>query len=81
MRRLGIAALVLLTGLLAALTLGAFASLNPGAPLWLRSLGSAEGLLSAGLGLGRVPGFVRALGLALLTSGLAGAVAALWRRG
>nr|WP_221269533.1 hypothetical protein [Deinococcus budaensis] len=78
---MGLALLTLLTLLLAALTLGTFASLNPGAPLWLRSLGSAEGLLSAGLGLGGVPGFARGLGLALLTSGLAGALAALWKRG
>lgn len=81
MRWAGIVLAALLTLVLAALTLGSFASLNPGAPLWLRSLGSVEGLLSAGLGLGGVPGFARALGLALLTSGLAGLVAALWRRG
>jgi len=73
--------LTLLALTLAVLTLGSFASLNPGAPLWLRSLGSAEGLLSAGLGLGGVPVFGRALGLALLTSGLAALITALWQRG
>ena len=37
--------LLLLAALLGALALGAFASLNPGAPTWMRTLGAAEGLL------------------------------------
>lgn len=77
LRWTGLTLLSVLALALAALTLGAFASLNPNAPLWLRSLGSAETLLSAGLGLESVPGFGRAVGWALLTSGLAGLAAAL----
>lgn len=72
---LAVAGLTLLTLLGAALTLGAFANLSPGAPLWLRTLGSGEALLSGSLGLGDVPGFSRAVGLSVLTSVLAGLIA------
>ncbi|MFB9992443.1 hypothetical protein ACFFLM_10745 [Deinococcus oregonensis] len=65
--------LLLLFGLgLAALTLGAFAALSAGAPLWLRSVGSLESAMSAGLGWADVPGFTRALVLAVLTSAVVG---------
>ena len=37
--------LLLLALVLGALALGAFASLNPGAPTWMRTLSAAEGLL------------------------------------
>lgn len=37
--------LLLLAAALGALALGAFASLNPGAPTWMRTLSAAEGLL------------------------------------
>lgn len=60
---------------LAVLTLGAFASLGSGAPLWLRSVGSLEHVMSAQLGLGDLTNFARALGLAVLTSALAGLAA------
>lgn len=64
--------LLLLFGVgLAALTLGAFAGLSAGAPLWLRSVGSVESAMSAGLGWADVPGFTRALALALVTSAVA----------
>ncbi|THF69157.1 hypothetical protein E7T06_13410 [Deinococcus sp. Arct2-2] len=56
---------------LAALTLGAFAALSAGAPLWLRSVGSLENAMSAGLGWADVPGFTRALVLAVLCSAVA----------
>ena len=62
--------LVLLAGAFAALTLGTFASLMSDSPLWLRSLGSVEAALSGALGTAGVPGFTRALGLAVLSSGL-----------
>ncbi len=35
----------LLAAALGALALGAFASLNPAAPIWMRTLSAAEGLL------------------------------------
>ncbi|UQN05921.1 hypothetical protein [Deinococcus sp. QL22] len=64
--------LLVLFGLgLAALTLGAFAALSAGAPLWLRSVGSLESAMSAGLGWADIPGFTRALVLAVLTSAVA----------
>lgn len=66
---------------LAALTLGVFATLNPGAPLWLRSLGSVEGVLSAQVGLEGIGTYSRAVGLTLLTSLLAGLAAYLKPRG
>ncbi len=69
------AVLVALTLGLALLTLGAFASLGSAAPLWLRSVGSLEHALSAQLGLSSLTNFARALGLAVLTSALAGAAA------
>lgn len=72
---LAVAGLILLTLAGAALTLGAFANLSPGAPLWLRTLGSVEALLSGSLGLGDVPGFSRAVGLTVLTSVLAALIA------
>jgi hypothetical protein len=56
---------------LAGLTLGAFAALSAGAPLWLRSVGTLESAMSAGLGWADVPGFTRALALAVLTSAVA----------
>ncbi|MDB5045188.1 MAG: hypothetical protein JWQ08_1238 [Deinococcus sp.] len=56
---------------LAALTLGAFAALSAGAPLWLRSVGSLESAMSSGLGWAEVPQFTRALTLAVLTSAVA----------
>ncbi|MEF2280011.1 hypothetical protein V3W47_17090 [Deinococcus sp. YIM 134068] len=67
--------LVLMVAALAALTLGVFASLNPNAPLWLRSVGSLETVLSGQVGLGGVATFTRALGLMALTSLLAGLAA------
>lgn len=72
---LAVLGLTLLTLGGAALTLGAFANLSPGAPLWLRTLGSVEGLLSGALGLGDLPGFWRAVGLSVITSVLAGLIA------
>lgn len=60
---------------LALLTLGAFASLGASAPLWLRSLGSLEHATSAQLGLSSLTNFARAVGLAVLTSALAGLAA------
>ncbi|WP_027461367.1 hypothetical protein [Deinococcus murrayi] len=68
---LAVLGLTLLTLGGVALTLGAYATLNPAAPLWLRTLGGAEKLLSGALGLGDVPGFWRAVGLSVFTSGLA----------
>lgn len=69
------AVLIALTLGLGALTLGAFASLGAGAPLWLRSVGSLEHALSAQLGLGGLTNFARSLALAVLTSALAGLTA------
>lgn len=65
---LGFALLGLLTLALAVLTLGSFANLNPDAPLWLRSVGTLETLLTGQAGLGGTVGFARALSLTLLTS-------------
>lgn len=65
------ALLTLLTLALAALTLGSFANLNPGAPLWLRAVGGAESLLSTRLGTGQLSAFERAVALTLLTSAVA----------
>lgn len=75
LRWVGVVLLTLVTLALATLTLGSFASLNPNAPLWLRSVGSVELLLSTGMGAGGVPGFTRAVALTFLTSVLAGLVA------
>lgn len=75
LRWVGVVLLTLVTLGLAALTLGSYASLNPNSPLWLRSVGGVEALLSAGLGAGRVPGFTRAVVLTVLTSVLAGLAA------
>lgn len=75
LRWLLVVGLALITLALAALTLGSFASLNPNAPLWLRSVGSVELLLSAQVGAAGLPGFTRAVALTLLTSVLAGLVA------
>ena len=60
---------------LAVLTLGAFASLGSAAPLWLRSVGSLEHAMSSQLGLSSLTNFARALGLAVLTSAVAGLAA------
>ncbi|BDP41460.1 hypothetical protein DAETH_14290 [Deinococcus aetherius] len=80
--RWGLVLLLLLAVVaLAALTLGVFATLNPNAPLWLRSLGSLEGVLSAQAGLGEWGGFDRAVALTVLTSLLAGLAAYLKPRG
>ena len=68
---LGFVLLFLVTLALAVFTLGSFANLNPNAPLWLRSVGTLETLLTGQAGLGRTAGFLRALGLTLLTSLLA----------
>ncbi|MEW6420562.1 MAG: hypothetical protein AB1511_02380 [Deinococcota bacterium] len=75
LRWLGVVALALLTLALALLTLGSFANLNPGAPLWLRTAGGVETLLSRQAGAGHLPGFTRAIALTLLTSLLAGLAA------
>lgn len=75
LRWLGVVALSLLTLALALLTLGSFASLNPNAPLWLRTVGGVEMLLSGQVGAGHLPGFTRAVALTLLTSLLAGLAA------
>lgn len=75
LRWLGVVALSLLTLALALLTLGSFASLNPNAPLWLRTVGGVATLLSGQVGAGQVPGFTRAVALTLLTSLLAGLAA------
>lgn len=62
-------ALLIVLGLgLGLLTLGAFASLNAGAPLALRSLGTLSATLSQGLGLESLAPLYRALALTLLTS-------------
>ncbi|KQR40900.1 hypothetical protein ASF71_01765 [Deinococcus sp. Leaf326] len=55
---------------LAALALGAFASLNLAAPLWLRSLGTLSTLALGGAG-----GFAHAVTLSLLASALLGLAA------
>ncbi|WP_103129929.1 hypothetical protein [Deinococcus aerius] len=75
LRWLLVVGLALVTLALAALTLGSFASLNPNAPLWLRSVGSVELLLSAQVGAAGLPAFTRAVALTVLTSVLAGLVA------
>ena len=63
--------LLLLLGLgLGALALGAFASLNLAAPLWLRSLGTLSSLALGGGG-----GFTHAVVLALLASAVLGLAA------
>lgn len=64
--------LALLTLLLAVLTLGSYAGLNPNAPLWLRSVGMLEALLLGSWGSGGGRGFSGAVTLTLLTSLLAG---------
>lgn len=61
--------LLVLLGLgLGLLTLGAFASLNVGAPLGLRSLGTLTLTVSQSLGLDGLAPLNRALALTLLTS-------------
>ncbi|EYB67624.1 hypothetical protein DEIPH_ctg033orf0031 [Deinococcus phoenicis] len=75
LRWAGVVLLTLLTLALAALTLGSFASLNPNAPLWLRSVGSVETILSRQAGAGGISSFGQAVGLTLLTSLLAGLTA------
>ncbi|MPY65711.1 hypothetical protein F8S09_03240 [Deinococcus sp. SDU3-2] len=72
---LAVLGLTLLTLGGAALTLGAYANLTPGAPLWLRTLGSVEALQAGALGLGDVPGFWRAVGLSVITSVMAALIA------
>lgn len=67
--------LLILVVVFALITLGAFASLSTGAPLWLRSFGSLEGAMYGQVGLGHLPGFTRALALTVLTSVLAGLAA------
>ncbi|GAA5512116.1 hypothetical protein Dcar01_00830 [Deinococcus carri] len=81
LRWLGVVLLGLLTLALALLTLGSFASLNPNAPLWLRTVGSVETLLGARAGVGGPSSFGQAIALTLLTSLLAGLVAFLKPRG
>lgn len=49
LRLLGCFTLLLLALALGALTLGAYASLNAGAPLWMRTLSLTEGVLTRGL--------------------------------
>lgn len=81
LRWLGFAVLALLTLLLAVLTLGSFAGLNPNAPLWLRSVGTLETLLLGQWGLKAGRGFGSAVGLTLLTSLLAAVTVYLKPRG
>ncbi|AWN22041.1 hypothetical protein DKM44_01305 [Deinococcus irradiatisoli] len=59
------AALWLLAALLGALALGAFASLNPGAPMGLRALSAAEGVVLGGVLGGYLRGLIEALLAAL----------------
>lgn len=72
---LAAAVLALMVVVLALVTLGAYAALTTGAPLWLRSFGSVETAVYDQLGLGGLPGFTRATILAVVTSVLAGVVA------
>ena len=61
----------LLAAALAALALGAFASLNPAAPTWMRTLSALEGVLAkptAGHGAGLPGGYPRGLTEALLSA-------------
>ncbi len=58
------ALLWLLSALLGALALGAFASLNPGAPVGLRTLGAVEGVLFGNV----LSGYLRGLTEALLSA-------------
>lgn len=68
LRFLGRVVLLLLALGLGALSLGAFASMNYGAPLWLRTLSVTEGVLSASAP--QIPVFVRALLEATVAAGL-----------
>ncbi len=60
---------------LAALTLGAFGSLNQSAPLWVRSLGTLETALSEQMGITQLPSFTRAVTLMVVTSVCCGVAA------
>lgn len=55
----------LLTAVLAALALGAFASLNPAAPTWMRTLSAVEGVLLGQLLSAYPRGILEALGAAV----------------
>lgn len=78
-RFLGRLLLLMLALACAGLSLGAFASLNYGAPQWMRGfLSLPEGLLGAALSV-QVPAFVRALLEALLSAWLV-YLAAYWPR-
>jgi len=69
---IGFGVLALLTLLLAVLTLGSYAGLNPNAPLWLRSVGTLGALLLGQGVSGAGKGFGGAVALTLLTSLLVG---------
>ncbi len=60
----------LLGAVLAALALGAFASLNPAAPTWMRTLSALEGVLQGRLfhGAGLLGAYPRGLTEALLSA-------------
>ena len=69
------AVLIVLALVMAALTLGAFATLNTGAPLLLRSVGTLSATTLDQVGLGRAAPLDRALILSVAT-GLVAALAA-----
>ncbi|AZI42955.1 hypothetical protein EHF33_09540 [Deinococcus psychrotolerans] len=56
----------LLAAVLGALALGAFASLNPAAPTWMRALSALEGVLLSHLLTAYPRGILEALGAALV---------------
>ncbi|WP_291426993.1 hypothetical protein [Deinococcus sp.] len=65
--------LLVLLGLgVAVLSVGAYAQLSSSAPLWLRSVGSIEGVIGAKIGTFGLPLFSRALLLSVLASALLG---------
>ncbi len=68
--------LLTLLGLaLSVLVLGTYSNMTTDAPLWLRSIGSVEGILSSRLGNFGLPLFVRALLLTVLASAVFGLAA------
>ena len=67
--------LVLLGGLFSLLVLGAYSNMTSDAPLWLRSIGSLESVLSSSVGNYGLSLFTRALLLTVLASALFGLAA------
>lgn len=72
----GICILLVLLGCgVSLLCISTFASMGTDAPLWLRTLGSLENIISQKLTLSSIPTFTRAIGLTLLSSLFFGAAA------